>query len=132
MFQLQVSHSIYLSKLNLESRNGESACTDIYLQERQLFLSSNEYSLIHQYSQGLNCTKAGKGLLLPLSSSIHSTAIVQNWAERAQHCEGKKRADVERIEDRGNYVPEQVQIGIAEVPNRWKRLPFPRYIREPA
>lgn len=68
---------------------------------------------------------------ISLARSIHSSTVVKDRPERAQHCESQERADIQGIENGGNNVAEEVQIGIAEVPNCREWLAVPRNIGEP-
>lgn len=64
--------------------------------------------------------------------SVSIPATVENRTQRSQNRESQERADIQRIENWGNYVPEEVQIGIAQIPNCRQRLPIPRDVGEPA
>ena len=66
------------------------------------------------------------------SSSIHTPTIIKNGPKSAQHRESQKRAHVQCIEYWWDYIPEEIQIGIAQVPNRRQGLALPGNVGEPA
>lgn len=63
---------------------------------------------------------------------LTSSAIVENRTQSSQNSKSQERANVKRIEDWRDNVPEEIQIRITEISNGGQRLTIPRNVREPA
>lgn len=66
------------------------------------------------------------------SPSIHPATVVEDRTESPQHCEGEERANVQGIEHGRDDVAEEVEVRVAEVPDRGEGLAIPGDVGEPA
>lgn len=71
----------------------------------------------------------------PIESPFSASSLpatMQNRAEHPQNRESHEGANIQSIKNRRNYIPKQIQIRIAQIPNRRQRLPIPWNVGKPA